>query len=142
MPTAMSLPSFGSATSRGYRGETAAMFRILVLSAVLLVPTSLAGQRLTPVPSYAGAPPPSLARAAGFDRTPFSTEIPHTYWLEGGIIGGGSVGVVSALYFRGLGESGDRTAGTIAGFVFGGVVGFTAGALIGGQFHKSSHTRP
>src|SRR2546426_3192400 len=115
------------------------MFRILVLSAVLLVPTSLAGQRLTPVPLYAGSTPPSLSRAARFDRTPVSKEIPRTYWLEGGILGGASVGVLSALYVRDLGESGDRTAGTIAGFVLGGVVGFTAGALIGGQFRKSSH---
>jgi len=116
MPTAMSLPSFGSATSRGYRGETATMFRILVLSAVLVVPTSLAGQRLTPVPSYAGAPPPSLARAAGFDRTPFSTEIPHTYWLEGGIIGGGSVGVVSALYYGRRGRAVDPLGAPLPGY--------------------------
>ena len=118
------------------------MFRLLVLSAVLLVPTSLAAQRLAPVPSYAVSTRPSLSRAARFDRIPLPTEIPRTYWLEGGTIGGTSVGVLSALYVRGLGESGDRTAGTIAGFVLGGVVGFTAGALIGGQFRKASHTRP
>ena len=117
------------------------MFRILALTALLLVPTFLAAQRLTPVPSYAVFTRPSLSRAR-FDRTPLSKEISRTYWLEGGIMGGAGVGVLSALYFRGLGESGDRTGGTIAGFVLGGVVGFTAGALIGGQFHKSSHTRP
>jgi hypothetical protein len=113
-----------------------------LLSAMLLVPTYLAAQRLTPVPSYAVSTPASLFRLARLDGTPLSKEIPRTYWLEGAIIGGASVGVLSALYFRGLGESGDRTAGTIAGFVLGGVVGFTGGALIGGQFRKSSHTRP
>ncbi|SRR6266540_4575174 len=118
------------------------MFRILVLSAVFLVPTSLAAQRLTPVPTYVVSRRPSLSRAARFAGTPLSKEIPRTYWLEGGITGGASVGVMSALYFRGLGESGDRTAGTIAGFVLGGVVGFTGGALIGGQLRKSSHRRP
>jgi hypothetical protein len=118
------------------------MFRILFFSAVLLVPTSLAAQRVTPVASYAVSTWPSLSLAARFDRTPLSKEIPRTYWLEGGIIGGTSVGVLSAVYVRDLGASGDRTPGTIAGFVLGGVVGFTAGALIGGQFRNSSHAPP
>src|SRR5437762_5430094 len=115
MPTGMSLPSFGSATSRGYQPTplhgTAAMFRILILSAVLLVPTSLAAQRVTPVASYAVSTRPSLSLAARLDRTPLSKEIPGTYWLEGGIIGGTSVGVLSALYVRDLGASGERSHG-------------------------------
>jgi len=110
--------------------------RILVLSAVLLFPSSLAAQRLTPLPSYAVATRPALFRATRFERTQLPREIPRTYWLEGGLIGGVSVGTMSALYVRSLGESGDRTAGTIAGFVLGGLVGFTGGALIGGQFRK------
>ena len=112
------------------------MLRMLLLSAVLLFPSSLAAQRLTPLPSYAVATRPALFRATRFERTPLPGEIPRTYWLEGGLTGGVSVGTMSALYFRSLGESGDRTAGTIAGFVLGGLVGFTGGALIGGQFRK------
>ena len=112
------------------------MVRLLILFALLLVPMSLAAQRLTPVPSYAASTWPLASRAARFDGSRLSKDIPRTYWLEAGIVGGASVGTLSALYFRGLGESGDRTAGTIAGFVLGGVVGFTGGALIGGQFRK------
>jgi hypothetical protein len=89
------------------------------------------------VPSYAF----SRAPAVSFGLQLYSDSarvIPRTYWLEGGIIGGVSVGVVGALWFSGMSESGNSVGGTIAGGLLCGAVGFTAGALIGGQFRKSA----
>lgn len=100
---------------------------MLVVLAALLVPASLHAQRLPPVPSYS---------SSTFQLDTTHTAIPKTYWLEGGIIGGVGVGVLTVLWVNGADESKATVAGNAAGFVLGAIVGFPAGALIGGQFHK------
>lgn len=65
--------------------------------------------------------------------------LPRTYWLEGGITGGIGLGLVAAVLYGALclEESQSCTGSTIGGAVFGGGLGFTVGALVGGQFHKA-----
>jgi hypothetical protein len=68
-----------------------------------------------------------------------STAIPRTYWLEGGLIGGAIVGTFGALLFLGLDQDshGSHVGVAVGGFITGGVlVGFPAGALVGGLFPK------
>src|SRR2546421_1842694 len=60
---------------------------------------------------------------------------PPTYWLEGGLIGGIGLGVLVAYEGGEMCENSDGcifTAGMLAA-----ALGFTVGALIGGQFPKS-----
>jgi hypothetical protein len=112
-------------------------FRILLVSAALL-PSSLNAQRRPPVPHYAV----SLGPATSFAPPSYADSaraIPRTYWLEGGIVAGVGVGVLGALWFGGMSESPNPIGSTIAGGLLCGAVGFTAGALIGGQFRKSGH---
>ena len=62
---------------------------------------------------------------------------PPTYWLEGGLIGGIGLGVLSAYEAGGLCESGnDCIAGRVTLGILAAALGFTVGALIGGQFPK------
>lgn len=63
-------------------------------------------------------------------------ELPRTYWLEGGIAGAIGLGLFTAVLYGGLCESQSCTGSTIAGAAFGGAVGLTIGALVGGQFRK------
>lgn len=104
---------------------------------MLTISTPLAGQRLTPMPPYVAAALPVRSQVPRFDSVLTTRTVPRTYWLEGGIVGGVGIGVLSALWVRGMSES-SSTAGTVAGFVLGAAVGFPAGALIGGQFKKPS----
>jgi hypothetical protein len=109
-----------------------------VTAVALLVPASASAQRLTPpFPTASFAASSALFGADSAN----ARKIPRTYWLEGGLIAGTGLGVLSALWCRGMSEE-PRTnvAGTIGCFVLGGTVGFTAGALIGGQFRKPGHT--
>lgn len=109
------------------------MKRVVCLVA-LLVPAVLHGQRLPQIPhpvDYAIAVPP----------TPFHVDttkvIPPTYWLEGGVIGGVGMGVFGVMFAQGMREdSGSHVAGDVGAFLIGGTLGFTVGALIGGQFPK------
>src|SRR6266550_5238174 len=114
------------------------LFKVAVTAVALLVPTSASAQRLTPP-----FPTASLAASSplfGAD-TVNARKIPRTYWLEGGLIAGTGLGVLTALWCRGMSEEpSSNVAGTIGCFVLGGAVGFPAGALIGGQFRKSAHT--
>ena len=116
------------------------MYRRLMVPAALLLPSSMVAQRLGPVPAYAAStlPPPSAAPRVNSLLT--GAAIPRTYWLDGGTIGGVGLGILGALWFRGMSESSTPLGATIAGGVLLGAVGFTAGALIGGQFRKSGHT--
>ena len=104
------------------------MHRLLFICAALLFPTSLVGQRLAPV--MARAPVPR------FDHVLSHGTIPRTYWLEGGIIGGVTTGVLGTLWFEGVSESPHSLASTVAIGLLCSAVGFAPGALIGGQFHK------
>jgi hypothetical protein len=65
---------------------------------------------------------------------------PRTYWLEGGSVGGIGLGVFGALH--GLCADSDVqhncTGSTLGVGVLGAGVGFTVGALIGGQFRKGA----
>src|SRR5467141_2767148 len=113
-----------------------AFLKVAVTAVALLAPTFASAQRLTPLF------PTSLAASSRLFGADSATarKIPHTYWLEGGLIAGTGLGVLTALWCRGMSEEpSTNVAGTIGCFVLGGAVGFTAGALIGGQFRKSGH---
>ena len=99
---------------------------------LLFAPAALAGQRLAPVWQS------TLASVRWPAARPDSPTIPRTYWLQGGIIGGVGLGVFTGLAVQGLCESSNCTGGEIAAGLVGGAVGFTVGALIGGQFRKGA----
>jgi hypothetical protein len=66
---------------------------------------------------------------------------PPTYWLEGGVIGGFLVGALGATFageFCGYSDTphGSCTDDVVKGAFFGAGLGFTVGALIGGQIPK------
>lgn len=113
--------------------------------AALLVPTSLVSQRLAPLPraemvAYATI---SLGSAPHYDRSlaDSAMAIPRTYWLEGGVVGAITVGVLGTLWFQGMSDSRHSLGSTVAVGALCGAVGFAPGALIGGQFHKTARTR-
>lgn len=120
------------------------MHRFLFVLAALLVPAPLLSQRLAPVPAYAtssllafptrlrSTASPSIVRIA----------IPRTYWLEGGIIGAVTTGVLGTLWFRGMSESRPGFGATVAVSSLCAAVGFVPGAFIGGQFRKPSKAPP
>ena len=114
-----------------------ASLKASVSAVALLVPTSAFAQRLTPpFPTASFAASSALFGADSAN----ARKIPRTYWLEGGLIAGTGLGVLTALWCRGMSEEpSSNVAGTIGCFVLGGAVGFPAGALIGGQFRKSGH---
>jgi hypothetical protein len=115
------------------------MYRILFALTVVLVPTPLVSQRLAPV-AYATASPVAFlqqSRSDGF-RVDSAIAIPRTYWLEGGAIGALTVGVLGTLWFRGMSESHPGFGATVAVSALCAAAGFAPGALIGGQFRKSS----
>lgn len=107
---------------------------ILGLSvAAALRPLAVVAQQLPPVPSYAAVALPIPASTFHVN----TTEIPKTYWLEGGIVGGTALGLFTVAYANGMSEgSGPNALGNVLAFMIGASVGFPAGALIGGQFHK------
>jgi len=120
------------------------MYRILVVLPAVLVPTPLVSQRLAPVPAYATSSlmvSPQGSRLHSL-RTDGAIAIPRTYWLEGGVIGAVTVGVLGTLWFRGMSESRPGLGATLAVGALCGAVGFAPGTLIGGQFRKSSKARP
>ncbi len=109
----------------------------LLWLAILVAPACAAGQRLTPLPQNVLNTVRWPSASTQFTHVrPAPGTLPRTYWLEGGLVGGIGLGVVSAVELGSLCESGSCTAGTIAGGVLGGFVGFTVGALVGGQFRK------
>jgi hypothetical protein len=114
------------------------MRQILVLS-LLLAPAPLFGQRISTFQTYA-LPETSLRESAGLPFTQAVKAIPRTYWLEGGIIGGVGLGVTSALELHKFCESGSCVRATLGGALLGGALGFTVGALIGGQIHKTARS--
>jgi hypothetical protein len=74
------------------------------------------------------------------DTTP--RRIRPTYWKEGAIVGGLTLGILGAVFGAGIcaysETEGNCTGATLLG-LFGGVLtGGTLGALIGGQFPKAS----
>jgi hypothetical protein len=111
------------------------MYRILFALTVVLVPTPLVSQRLAPIPAYV-----QESRSDRF-RVDSAIAIPRTYWLEGGAIGAVTVGVLGTLWFRGMSESHPGFGATVAVSALCAAAGFAPGALIGGQFRKSSRTR-
>jgi len=106
---------------------------IVVLALAGLAPAATA-QRLAPPFARAAVSWPA-------DSTkPQSPSPPPTHWVEGGLIGGGLVGLLGMSLAEGLcgmGDSGSNcgAAGT-KGLIFGAGLGFTIGALIGGQIPK------
>jgi len=119
------------------------MYRILLVLTAVFVPTPLVSQRLAPVPAYATSSlmvSPQGSRLHRL-RTDSAIAIPRTYWLEGGVIGAVTVGVLGTLWFRGMSESRPGLGATVAVAALCSVVGFAPGTLIGGQFRKSSNRR-
>jgi len=105
-----------------------ASFLIVLLTAV---PTTAHAQHLTHDFQSFPATPKAIPRLMA---TP-----PPTYWLEGGLIGGIGLGVLSGYEAGGLCESSDCTLGRVTVGILGGALGFTVGALIGGQFPKHNN---
>jgi hypothetical protein len=60
--------------------------------------------------------------------------IKRTYWLEGGVLVGGAVGIWSGLSLASVCRN--RTGCGLAGGAIGAFVGFVVGALVGGQVAK------
>ena len=120
------------------------MYRILVVLPAVLVPTPLVSQRLAPVPAYATSSLMVSPQGSRLHRVRTDTAIayPRTFWLEGGVIGAVTVGVLGTLWFRGMSESRPGLGATLAVGALCGAVGFAPGALIGGQFRKSSKAPP
>jgi hypothetical protein len=120
------------------------MYRILFVLTAVLVPTPLVSQRLAPVPAYAISSPLVSPQGSRLHRlrTDSAIAMPRTYWLEGGAIGAVTVGVLGTLWFRGMSESRPGLGATVAVGALCSAVGFAPGALIGGQFRKSSKARP
>jgi len=107
--------------------------RTLILSAGAVLPFPIQAQHLPPVPSYAAVALPTPAMAFHVD----TTAIPKTYWLEGAVVGGTALGLFTVAFANGMSEgSGPNLGGELLAFLIGASVGFPAGALIGGQFHK------
>ncbi len=115
------------------------LFRILLIAPLVLASRPLSAQRLAPVPSYALATMPPLSSAPHFAADSVVPKIPRTYWLEGGVIGGVSLGLATVMWARSMRESDrENIVGDVVGFALGFGTGFAAGSLIGGQFHKPS----
>jgi len=115
------------------------MRQVLILS-LLLAPAPLLAQRISTFQTYA-PPETSPPQSSGHPFTQAGKAIPRSYWVEGGIIGGVGLGVISALEFHKICESGSCVRATLGGALLGGALGFTVGALVGGQIHKPARSR-
>jgi hypothetical protein len=118
---------------------------VLLVAAVLVARTPAVAQRPTRPPP--GARPPAVPLAYSFSPVDSSTRhIPPTYWLEGAIAGGATLGFLGAILFVDLcnfdGPCGNSVAAAAGGLVLGGLTGFGIGAMIGGQFPKHSYRVP
>ena len=76
-------------------------------------------------------------------------KIKPTYWVEGALIGGATLGVLAGVVAGGFCADPDsNTTGgpcwdnVLLGTVFGFAVGGSVGALIGGQFNKAAEDEP
>ena len=63
------------------------------------------------------------------------------YWLEGGVIGAATVGVLGTLWFRGMSDTRPGLGSTILVAALCSAAGFGPGSLIGGQFRKHARAR-
>jgi len=67
-----------------------------------------------------------------------STVIPRTHWKTGALIGGGVLGVLTAVFAVGMcsfdAPCREPVLPAVGGFAIGGLTGFGIGALIGGLF--------
>lgn len=116
----------------------------LVGSILLIAAGPVPGQRLAQ-PFPAAATLRVTVRWAVTDSV--QRVIRPTYWVEGGVIGGLAVGTFGAILITGLcgnseGPAESCTDNTVLAAFFGAAVGFTVGALIGGQFPKHRDPDP
>ena len=87
--------------------------------------------------TYSG-PSQSLTRGLVYASSPSPT-----YWLEGGLIGAGLVGTMTVLWASSMCESRcSSVGGKTVEFALGAGLGFSVGAIIGGQFHKHRSPPP
>ncbi len=133
-------------TTRSSSRLSGHLLALALLTVVLARPSVSAAQRSAAAWQtlpIASLPSASRADGAGADIRPrlyLPSAYPRTHWKEGGVVGGILLGIVAAVLFDGLcgSDGGDEhcTAKTLGGVALGAGVGFTAGALIGGQFPK------
>jgi len=111
---------------------------VLATSAVAQAPVRAAAfAPLRASPALPGAPNQQLRLA--LSRAD-SSQVRPTYWLEGGLVAAGIVGVLGAVAGHNLCDHGNCLGATVAFSVLGMMVAFPAGALVGGQFPKDSST--
>ena len=105
---------------------------LLIASVMLLAPVCLAGQRLIPVPASANlfhSVRPSFHYTN--DYTQSRRPLPRTFWLEGGVIGGIAMGVVTVQLGRSICESDCGDPGrNLAGFLLGGGLGLDRKSVV------------
>ena len=110
-----------------------------VLSAGVLIatPTAARCQRLTP--PLIALQPTRLDQVAP-QRTEVILSAPpegrHTYWLEGGIVGGVLLGVVGYSMSSACPANTGSCPGRVVGFGIGASVGFVIGAFVGDTMQK------
>jgi hypothetical protein len=119
---------------------------LLVLLLLLISPIGLEAQGSS---SHIAGPSPNplilrpygrwgMEQQLALDSVP--RDIRPTYWKEGALVGGISLGLGFALlwdsFCRSSDSGGSCGGATTAGFLVGGVLGGLIGALIGGQFPK------
>lgn len=75
-----------------------------------------------------------------FRASPMESGLPPNHWLEGGLIGGGVLGVLGSASFVGWCNSGARRGhcaqAAVGGFLLSAALGFGLGAIVGSQFPK------
>jgi hypothetical protein len=122
-------------------------FPALCAVQLALVPARLPAQQLSHLPDLSGlsATLDQEIAARFHPGEPDSVrKIKKTYWVEGALIGGATVGVLFAALAGGFcGDSDSNTAGgpcwdnVLLGALVGFGTGGSLGALIGGQFNKA-----
>lgn len=97
---------------------------------LMVIPSRSVGQRLDVSPAF-----PSTSPAVHHVMADSVRVIPRTYWVEAGLVGAAVLGILG-YEIGGLYCEGGCTGSRISGIVVGGSLGFTVGALVGGQFPK------
>jgi len=119
---------------------------LLAVLSLSVLPARSNGQQLSRLPDF-GTLSATLNQEIdprlGIAEPDSVKKIKKTYWMEGGLVAGAGLGILTAALVGGLcadsdsGGEGPCWDNTLLGGVIGFGVGFSVGALIGGQFNKA-----